>query len=98
MLSPGACLEGSVDKLKNDVNISRNAEIYIEENTIFLCPLNTATLWNAGVPESSFEYKPFVVTGNLAEEEYCHTWLVILHQAPEENSTLPQTESTSEIK
>lgn len=44
MLSPGACLEGGVDRPKNDVNISRNAEIYIEENTIFLCPLNTATL------------------------------------------------------
>lgn len=42
MLSLGACLERGVDRPKNDINISRNAEIYIEENNIFLCPLNTA--------------------------------------------------------
>lgn len=41
MLSPVACLDRGVDSPQNDTNIPRNAEIYIEENTIFLCPLNT---------------------------------------------------------
>lgn len=39
MLSCEACLERGVDGPKTDINIPRNAEIYIELNTTFLCLL-----------------------------------------------------------
>lgn len=68
------------------------------ENTIFLSRLILLCYKSLECHCQVLNTNPFVPPRNLADEEYCHTCLVILHPATEEASTLSQTKSSQEKK